>query len=435
MALAYLLICHRSADDVTTLLRAIYRPGNAYFLHADRKASPHLHDTLRGLADAFPNVQVLPSVLCSWGGWSQVETMLCGIAAACASPVPWRHLFLISESHLPVCSPEDAADALARGVSWLDAEPLSAMSADARDDVLHRFAAAHRELPGIGMFPVAARALPATFAHRLHHGSSWLTLARDACERFAALSSEHAIWAPFRGALQADEDALQTVLLGTDVGRGLTIARRNATFVAWPHLSGNADMTFTEQNFHAARAAGHLFIRKRPAVLPDSVAAILAAMQSSVPLPPTAVDRAPATPDAATLAAQLQTRLRALVAGVTIEVFPPDERAACCLHVVCAGLPERLLVAVLSQDLRTFKVALMWQAAWRGSFHITTLGGYPAVVLKVRLPSLFLAREVVLPSLPDSGFLSVDEDAAGHLSPLVAQALAAGIRFAPALAA
>ena len=115
---------------------------------------------------------------------------------------------------MPLRTPDAMAAALTPGVSRIEATRLADLDPAARVDVLHRFGARYRELPGVGMFPLAPRVLPDLLAALLHHGSQWLVLARDACERLRALPPEAPAWAPFRTAPCARQTALQTVLLG-----------------------------------------------------------------------------------------------------------------------------------------------------------------------------------------------------------------------------
>ena len=437
MALATFVLCHRSAEHVADLVRLTYRADDVFLLHADAKAPAELHATLAFLSARFPNVHVLPSVLCSWAGWSLVYATLRGIVAALSLPAAWDHFVLLSEQHIPLHTAGVTAAALTPGVSYLDASPVSAMSGAGRADVMHRFAVRHEELAGVGMFPVAARRADPGLAAVLQHGSQWMVLARAACERLAALPADGPLWAPFRTSLLADETALQTILCGTDIGRGLSIERRQLTYVAWPHLSGNNDMTFTEANFHDARASGHLFIRKRPPVLPASVAATLPAprLWDALPSPSTPVADHAAIADFANVLHQALHAIHPDISVTMLLPHTPGESAACYVRCRIAALPPPLSVYVLSEDVQQFKALLVWDRMADGVFGMRTLGGLPAIVLKVRLPDIFERHEVLLPDVPDAGFVQRGQDTLlERLSGLIATLLATGARLADAVA-
>lgn len=411
MPIAYLVLCHHSPGDVADLVARLYRPGDVFVLHADAKAAPLLHAALAGLAARLPNVHVLPAQLCSWGGWSLVETTLRGIDFATRLPVGWQHLAVLSESHLPVRPPDEIEAALTLGVSYFEAVEFSAITGDGRPDMLHRLGARHQELPGVGMFPVAARRLSPSVASVLHHGSQWVVLARDACLRLADSRGDAEGWAPFRTALLADETAIHSVLLGTRLGMGLTLERRHTTFVAWPHLADNSDMAFTAANFHAARAEGYLFIRKRPRDLPDEVASLLPPPRFTIALP-AAPAAPPANPAVGALASAIAAALKPSHPDTEIAALlplTPGGSAACYLRLRTPALAASLSVCVLSEDMQSFKALLVWTPPGPPSFALRTLGGYPACALRVRLTGLFDAREIVLPSLPGGGFATHEQ--------------------------
>jgi hypothetical protein len=440
MPLAYLLLCHRMPHAVIELFRAVYRREHEYLFHVDAKAGTALQETVSRLATALPNVHVLPPRLCSWGGWSLVETTLRGIDAALALESRWTHLVPLSEGHVPLCTPDAAAAALTPGVSRVEATHVAELDPHAQADVLHRLRARYRELPGVGMFPTAPRVLSGAFLESLYHGSQWLVLARDACERLRGLHPDGAAWGPFRSSLIADETALPTALLGTVAGQGLAIDRRPTTFVAWPHLSGNDAWTFADHNFFAAREAGFLFIRKRPRILPRTVARAVSSLAAPMHLPalPKPDESFTRGGPVATLATALHETLGERFPGIAIDTLAPQRAGCsptCFLRLRCPGLPPSLHVALLSEDLETFKAVLAWSGQAEDDYTLRTLGGIPTWLTKVRLWDLFLTREMLLPDLPDAGFLTLGHrDGAWPIAVLLGRALEAGIALAPALA-
>jgi len=428
--LAYLLMCHRMPGAVADLLRAVWRPEHLYIVHVDAKAGEAVRATVAHFAE-LPNVHVLPAQLCSWGGWSLVEVLLRGVVRAVALGDDWSHLIVLSEAHLPLRPPE--AMNLMPGVSRIDAAPVATAHALARADVMHRLQARYRELPGVGMFPVGPASVPPALADALYHGSQWIVLARNACERLRILGPDSPIWAPFRQSLIADETAVQTVLLGTDVGRGLANDPRPTTFVAWPHVNGNGDFTHTDANFFAARDEGFFFIRKRPRTLSQPVAEIVNAM-AELPEFPLLDDSFVQGAAASKLGDALYAMLRPMFDGLLVETLAPLRAGgspSCFLRLRCAALPRDLHVALLSEDFSTFKALLAWGGQPADEFGVRTLGGFPTWLLKVRLWDLFELREVML---PETGFLHVAPgEGPARIGGLLARVLGAGIALAPAM--
>jgi len=421
----YAVLCHQSPRHVADLARALHHRDHAILLHADAKAPPELHAALRTLSALLPNVHVVDSVLCSWGGWSLVEATLRAIGQSLALPTAWRHFCLLSERHFPLQSPEMIAKLLPDGASFSDAVSLTAMDRNHRADLAHRFVRQWRELPGVGMFSTGARTISAARMERYRLGSQWIVLARAACERLWATRDDDTLWADFRTSLVPDETALMSVLLGTDRGSGLDFRKRGQTFVAWPHLGGSDDSGFDDDHVRAARARGHLFIRKRPAQLPPFAARLLASFPDLPKLPPMP-EPAPVAEEsgARALAESLTAMLRARFPGVGIGAAPPGIGPACCLDIRVPEQSPALSLHLVSHEFSAFKLLLAWRRPFDGPLSPIWLGGYETTIIGARLPGLTLAREVYLPEVPDNGFVNAD-----NLAESISIALAAARRL------
>jgi hypothetical protein len=426
VTLVHGVLCYDRPRFVHELVRALHWPDHAILLHADAKADPVMHKCVADLAAALPNVHVVDSLLCSWGGWSLVEATLRLIGRALALPTRWRHFCLLSEHHLPLHTPAMLAKSLCEGMSFSDAVPLPAMDADHRRDLFHRFVRRWRELPGVGMFSIGACALSPAEAQRLRLGSQWVVLAREACERLWRVRDDDALWAPFRESLVPDETALMSVLRGTALGAELDFRKSCATFVAWPHLGGGTDSGFTDDIVRAARARGYMFIRKRPVRLQPFVAGLLGGFPDRPMLPGlTPGVAAPDDPRSRALAMTLADALRRPAPGVAIGTPLPGSGPACCLDFRVAGLAPSLSVHLLSHDFAIFKLLLAWRRPFDGALAPIQLGGFETTIMGARLPGLVLAREVHVPAVPDNGFLQSNADAlARHLTTALAVARA-----------
>jgi hypothetical protein len=428
VSVVYAVLCNQSPRHVAELARALHHPEQTILLHADAKSPALLHQSLRELAGQLPNVRVVESLLCSWGGWSLVRATLRMIGEALALPTPWRHFCLLSERHMPLQPPATIAESLPAGMSFSDAVPLPAMDRDHRNDLLHRFAREWEELPGVGMFSSRPRRLTTEQFDTLRLGSQWVVLAREACERLWAAREDADLWSLYPESLVPDETALIGALRGTRLGAGLAVTKTNLTFVAWPHLGGTADSGFSDENVRAARARGHLFIRKRPGRLPPFAVALLASFPGRPSLPPFPLPE-PAAEDARELA--LAGALRnALHARATVSAAPPGTGPACCLEIRAPGQAPALSLHLLSQDFAAFKLLLAWRRPFDGTLAPIRLGGYEATIMGARLPGLVLAREVhFADDLP--GFFTADQADADGIGARIAAALEIARHLSP----
>jgi hypothetical protein len=369
MAECYLILADKSAEALVALMRTLWRAENTYVLHADRKAPAAVHAALAGLAGAFGNVLLVPPKLCIWGGFSLVAATLAGLALALARD--WTHLLILSETHLPLRAPEAIRAALPLGRCLLDTTPFAAKPA-AAGDLRHRIAYHYRELPGVGNYAVADRA--AVPMDGLWHGSQWMVLSREAAALLAGRAAD--IQSQFGDVLLADEIALQTVL--GEAGFGAE--RRPTVWAATAGRGGDKDQILSAAGYFQAQAAqDYLFIRKRPAILPPDVAAVLAGfMVTEVPAPP-AVAEQPELPDAAEFLAQLRWALAVAHRDVRVEPAARRDNTPRCMiaFMLPAGTP-RLTLTLLSEDFLTFKILLLLQENFDGRYETLDFFGLPA---------------------------------------------------------
>lgn len=437
---AYFITCHASVACVRDQFRSLYRPGHLLLYHVDAKAPAALHETVRRLAESFPNVAVLPSRPYAWAGYSQVATTLEAIDRALAAGPDWAHLVVLSEQHCRLRDEAGLAAALEPGVSYVDSTPFGAMNPGSQADIAHRFSMDYRELPGIGSFGVVPREPDPDFLARLRHGSNWYILSRRACAYLSAAAREAPESARLRAAVHPDENMLQT-LLAADGGRAGPVEARETTFVAWPHISGNPDMTFRAEDFSAARAGDRLFIRKRPARMPAEVAATLEAWASlseadlvaRIGPAPEPVAEAPDR-DGTALARRVASRVVRRGRGVQADL--PNLRfglrtPSFSLRFRTARIPDGIDVRILSQDLRHFRVLLLEAESPEMDFAPRRLHGRPAPLLRIRVPEFDFRREILVPEDPAHGFWTRPED--GRVNGLV-RMIEAYIRVAEGLA-
>jgi hypothetical protein len=223
---------------------------------------------------------------------------------------------------------------------------------------------------------------------------------------------------------------MQTILTVNGGQAGLQVRHRNLTFVAFPHLSKTKDLTFSEENFWQAPAHGHLFIRKRPATLMPGVLDRLegfAAFSCETLRGRLATISAEAPPfrrtlDANWLAERLQATLRSEFPALRIQNLAAKGGTGphCYLRFQFPRLPHPFAVCLLSEDLKTFKVALTFSHPFNGDYAPMPVGSRTADVIKARLHGLFQQREIRLGKELDHGFVVVR---GGHDVDRVAQIL------------
>jgi hypothetical protein len=406
---AFLILAHRSEAVFGDLFRYVYAPENRYFLHVDAKAPADLQRLARGLAAAFDNVELVESRNCSWGGFSLVAATRDAIRQALKGP-GFGHFIILSEQHVPLVAATEIAAVLTPGVSDIQMMALREMDPGGQADVEHRFAWAYRELAGVGMFAAAPRQGPR--AIEIYHGSQWMILDEGLCRSIAAAGQE--IWAFFASAPLADETALQSIAAMA----GARNSGLNRSWVATPERIGDDSMIFAAPHFFEAKADERfLFMRKRADILPAAVRDVLEAnaafsaaalaeimARQSVALP---ADRP--VMNAAELVLHLRWHLNRLTPDLVIEAMTPPVNAPACY--IRLRLPAAALsVCLLSEDMRHFKILLVWPRHFDGDFSDLAVCGLPAVVIRARVYDLAYFREIYCGG-PESGFVEMADAA------------------------
>lgn len=260
-AVAYVVLAHCASDVLRTLIESIYNHRDTFAVHLVAKSRAETRRYLTSLAKTHRNILIVPGAVCSWGGFSLVDASLRAIDALLASRRPWSHLLIVSEQHYPLVETAGIASRLEEDVSYMDFAAYETFYPIGKRDIEHRFSRYFQEVEGVGSFFRSGRSEDLS---RIVHAGQWLVLSRKAAAFVATQFRDHAVRSFFASSLLPDETAFPTVLMGGSEAERGRIKRCEPTFVAWPHRTDNGGMIAAKATFEAARAAGALFIRKRP---------------------------------------------------------------------------------------------------------------------------------------------------------------------------
>jgi beta-1,3-galactosyl-O-glycosyl-glycoprotein beta-1,6-N-acetylglucosaminyltransferase/N-acetyllactosaminide beta-1,6-N-acetylglucosaminyltransferase/mucin type N-acetylglucosaminyltransferase 3 len=106
--LAFNILAHVSAHQLTRLLRAIYRPQNVYCVHVDAHSSSDLRTAVDGLAACFPNVRLasrLEAIV--YAGFSRLQADITCMRDHMTSHVNWRYLINTAAQAFPLRTNEE----------------------------------------------------------------------------------------------------------------------------------------------------------------------------------------------------------------------------------------------------------------------------------------------------------------------------------------
>ena len=227
--IAYIVLAHKNAPQVSALISALCSTRATFFLHVDRKSGAgFVRDVLDGVR---PDARVvpLPRSRCEWGGFGLVEAAMDGLRAAAATADRPGHVVLLSGQDYPI-APVPVIERFLQenaGTSFMEHHRLPYWP-DSYERIHHwhwRRFGRHIHLP-------VRRALPSEQIVP-HGGSMWWCMARDDVERtLAFLDANPRYVRHFRHVDIPDETFFHTILLS---GHGRSrIVNDDLHFVRWP---------------------------------------------------------------------------------------------------------------------------------------------------------------------------------------------------------
>lgn len=91
--LAFVIVVHRNAAQVETLLRALYQPQNVYAIHPDGKSPPEFLEAVKNIASCFDNVFVCSKLEdVEYGKHSRLMADINCMRDLIKHPVQWKYL-------------------------------------------------------------------------------------------------------------------------------------------------------------------------------------------------------------------------------------------------------------------------------------------------------------------------------------------------------
>ncbi|WP_203156358.1 beta-1,6-N-acetylglucosaminyltransferase [Methylobacterium aquaticum] len=384
-------------------------------IHYDVKSPENLKKFSTRISEHYENILTIPSINCSWAGFSQVQVYLNSIRAALSHNVDWSHVVFLSEQHLPLKHPDEIASILSQTRSLVPAYQTSQMTGYPRADIESRFSACYKELPGVGGFAIDIVDRSEEFYDDIYHGSNWIVLSRQHCEILLNEDSKGA-FDIFRTSIHADECAIQSVLESHISSH----ENKETTVVALPHLTDNSNLIMTDNLYNESSQSDRLFIRKRQAKLSYEV-------EKSI------IDRhfkcgiyfeylrskesltTSASQSSATCVERIYEILKQL-AGFNIAVHNHcrNENLSGTLINILITVPdfaENLTIRIVSEDKENFKACLLESFDFKGYFERPSIQKNALVALaRVRTYGVFAQRDIIPLDLESKGFFSLKDD-------------------------
>jgi len=274
LAIAYIILAHRSPEQVARLVGRLSTPGDRVFVHVDRRQD------IAPFAAAFARLPQPPALVrrrpVRWGGWGHVAATLAGLRAVLRAPERFSHIVLLTGQDYPIRSTAEIQAFFAQHagqsfLSWSDGTepPLTDEERGANERwywsgdmsrllgwcVTIRGRRWHfPRLDGTG--PAIPRRIPRGL--RPYQGLAYWALTPEAaayCLR--TLRRRPGVRWYFQWVHIPDENLFQMVLLSSPLRD--TLVNEDLRFLYWEHLHPR---TISVEDVPAMRASRKLFARK-----------------------------------------------------------------------------------------------------------------------------------------------------------------------------
>ena len=108
LPIAFSIIFHENIEQAEKLLRAIWRPQNAYCIHLDAKASEDLHEAVTAISRCLPNV-FLPDykIFIRWAEFTVLQAELECIRVLLRSHKQWKYFINLTGREFPIKTNEE----------------------------------------------------------------------------------------------------------------------------------------------------------------------------------------------------------------------------------------------------------------------------------------------------------------------------------------
>ncbi len=224
--LVYFIACHKNANQVLRLIKAIYRRDNLYFINIDKKSAVDFYQALT-LSDfgSYKNIYFSRQQV-DWGRWNQVQVVLDTIKKALAIDSTWTHFINLSGQDFPLKKQEEIQAYLLtmKDKSFLEAIHYSPDT----ETAITRFSFQTR----IDKFFKVYRRLDWSNPKiKFYKGSQWMILSRDFCREAIIGKLSKKLKSSFKKVHVPDESFFPTLAANGKLSSN--IIWDNKRFIKW----------------------------------------------------------------------------------------------------------------------------------------------------------------------------------------------------------
>jgi hypothetical protein len=211
MKLAYLILIHNNFSQFKLLFESIYDKDFLFVVHVDKKSTEDFKKEVKDFLVIYPNVYILKSRFCNWGGFSLVDVQVRGIKKLLQTSKDWDFLINLSGSDFPVKSQKYITDFLSK---HKDKNFIDARDQNSEKESLFRIRRFY--------FEIGRKIIETRFKRKYlknitpYYGSQWYILNRNFCNYVIENKISKKILKFYKNTFIPDESYFQTVIMNSN---------------------------------------------------------------------------------------------------------------------------------------------------------------------------------------------------------------------------
>ena len=265
MAIAYLIIAHKSPDQLLRLIRALQDPAVFFVMHIDQRAGEEVYGPLRDYASTHPELLLTKRHTCYWGGFGIAQAMIECLQTALNSKRDFDYAILLSGQDYPIKTPADIAGFLEKNRGSQFIESFSLVKPNQWTNHGGYFQAEARVR--YWTFFLRSRVFHLRWKRKFpfgwepYGGSQWWCLSRECLEYIASFMRKNPSFVRyFQYVFIPDESLFQSILSNSKFRD--KIVDDNLRYIDWENPNPDYPRTLEADDFEKLQRSPKLFARK-----------------------------------------------------------------------------------------------------------------------------------------------------------------------------
>lgn len=263
--LAYFVLCHKAPEQVIRLIKRLRGAGSVFVVHVDKRAQPHVYQTLQECFADQPDVFFGERHRCYWGRVGIIRATISCIRQVVQLDLPFDYAFLLSGEDYPIKSTAKIKEFLSQNMgkefieSFAFDEPNRWSRHGGDYNPLNRvlfwtffFRSKHIQIKSRRRFPLG---------YRPYLGSQWWCLSRECIkylDTFVARNPSYVRY--FNWVFIPDECFFQSILSNSPYSK--KIVGDGIRYADWENPNPNYPKTLVSSDLKSLRSSPALFARK-----------------------------------------------------------------------------------------------------------------------------------------------------------------------------